>query len=149
MGEQVAAIGAGGDIAAVDQDVGIAGQVRSKHLQLCGIFAQVADVECFVTKDDLARAAVRDDMNRVVGATTFEIFCDLLAAVAVGVEQQELAAGRAGCCDLLPVGNSFVNDHQCMRRTRIVGGWRRDYCRRCNVGNRRFGFCRGGVMVFQ
>ena len=120
MSEQVAAIGAGGDIAAVDQDVGITGQVCSKSLQLSGVFAEVANVECFVAKDDLTGAAVRNDMNRVVSATAFKVFGYLLCAIAVGVEQQELAAGGASRCELLPVGHGFVDHHQRMRRTRVV-----------------------------
>ncbi len=91
-----------------------------KCLQLRGVIAQVADIECFVTKRYLATAAVRNEVHGIVTATAFEVFSDLPGAVSAGVEQQEFAASRAGLCKLLPVGHGFVDHHQRMRRTCIV-----------------------------
>ncbi|MFT3957163.1 MAG: hypothetical protein QM722_23115 [Piscinibacter sp.] len=103
---------AGGDVAAVQQQVAVIAERGADALQGAGLRLQCRAVDDAVTEQQLPGLAVRDDVDRVHATAPVQGLGDLRQAVARRVEQQDFrrAGGRAD--ELLPVRDPGVDDDQ-------------------------------------
>ena len=120
--EQVAAVGRGGHVAAVDQQVGFGGEGGVPAGHFGGRPAQRAGSQPAIAQPDRARLAVREDVDGGQAGLAVERFGELRQPVAVGVENEHVVLhALVGQMREQSVGifNGRVDDDQFPPRRRL------------------------------